>query len=82
MLVVTCLAACAGRGDGGGDTGAVPDDGTRGTPLIALGQKSDCSSPAVGTAGVHRISRIEYDNTVAQLLGAALNTGPLTQLFA
>jgi len=75
LMLLTCLAACAGRGGGGGGgdqpTGSPPDDGTRGTPLIALGQKSACSSPLVGTSGVRRISRIEYDNAVAQLLGDA-----------
>lgn len=68
-LMITSLAACAGRGGGEENTGAIPDNGTRGTPLIGLGEQSDCSSPMVGTAGVRRISRIEYDNTVAQLLG-------------
>src|SRR4051812_34831348 len=80
VALATCFAACAGRGGdgsggggGGTNTGTVPDDGTRGTPLIGLGQKSDCSQPKVGTSSVRRISRIEYDNTVAQLFGDTSN---------
>jgi hypothetical protein len=68
-----------GGGDGSGGAGPrIPDDGTRGAPLIALGAKFEqqgmCAAPATGTPPLRRISRIEYNNAVADLFG--LTTRP------
>ncbi len=80
VLTAGCAMACGSqpvaRRDGttgGGDTATIPDDGTRGTPLIAKGQADTqagiCASPTAGTPPLRRLSRIEYDNSVAALFG-------------
>lgn len=71
--------ACAGaKPDGDGPSGPsgpkpVPDDGTRGTPLIALGERlraeGQCEAPMVAPQPLRRLSRLEYDNAVRDLLG-------------
>lgn len=67
------IAACNAGGGGGKQTDPPPvvDDGTRGTPLIALGEKlqaeGKCESPVAGTPPLRRISRIEYNQAVADL---------------
>src|SRR4051794_29990175 len=73
---IACAAPAAARraeGDNGGETGTIPDDGTRGTPLIAKGQADTqagkCDAPTAGTPPLRRLSRIEYDNAVAALFG-------------
>ncbi|MFT3771613.1 MAG: DUF1587 domain-containing protein [Minicystis sp.] len=70
---VLALAACSAGGGGGNHTGAIKDDGTRGTPLIALGESmkaaGKCGDPIAGTPPIRRISRIEYNNAVADLFG-------------
>jgi Protein of unknown function (DUF1592)/Protein of unknown function (DUF1588)/Protein of unknown function (DUF1585)/Protein of unknown function (DUF1587)/Protein of unknown function (DUF1595) len=82
VLTAGCAVACAsqpaGRREdtsGGGDTGTIPDDGTRGTPLIAKGQADTeagrCDAPTAGTPPLRRLSRIEYNNAVAALFGDA-----------
>jgi len=74
---MACAAPPAARrtegNNGGGETGTIPDDGTRGTPLIAKGQADTqagkCDAPTAGTPPLRRLSRIEYDNAVAALFG-------------
>lgn len=70
------FAACNAGGGGekkGEDPPPLADDGTRGTPLIALGEKLEaegkCESPGAGTPPIRRISRIEYNQAVADLFG-------------
>ncbi len=83
VLACACSLACSTgaptqprRGStstGGGTSTAPPDDGTRGTPLIALGQKLEgqgaCSAPTTGAPALRRLSRLEYNNAVRDLFG-------------
>jgi hypothetical protein len=78
VLIASSAIACgsqplARRENGGGSTGTIPDDGTRGTSLIAKGEADTkagkCDAPTAGTPPLRRLSRIEYDNSVAALFG-------------
>jgi hypothetical protein len=78
VLSLGCVVACSSQapsrrqGDNGGsESGAIPDDGTRGTPLIAKGESDtkagQCDAPTASTPPLRRISRIEYNNAVGAL---------------
>ncbi|MDX2021379.1 MAG: DUF1592 domain-containing protein [Deltaproteobacteria bacterium] len=78
LLLLGAVSAC-GKGAvdvgnvGAGGTGPKPvaDDGTRGTPLIALGERNrgggQCAAPMVAWQPVRRLSRLEYNNAVRDL---------------
>jgi hypothetical protein len=71
-------------GQNGGNGALPPDDGTRGTPLIALGQKLEseggCETALSGAPRLRRISRLEYDNAVRDLFG--MTPGPASAFTA
>jgi hypothetical protein len=79
VLIASSVIACGSQplarraSGGGGNTGTIPDDGTRGTSLIAKGQADSkagkCDAPTAAAPPLRRLSRIEYNNSVAALFG-------------
>lgn len=74
LLLSACGQAAVDSGNVGvGPKGPKPvaDDGTRGTPLIALGarqrQGGACENPMVAWQPLRRLSRLEYNNAVRDL---------------
>ena len=69
---VGALSACS-AGGGASKTGVGPGQGPAGTPLIGMGESlassGACKAPTAANAPIRRISRIEYNNAVAQLFG-------------
>ncbi len=72
LLGSACAGAKVGEGDGPPGPKPLPDDGTRGTPLIALGDRmgseGKCDAPMVAPQPLRRLSRLEYNNAVRDLV--------------
>jgi hypothetical protein len=77
-----CLAACTAKIEGPG-TGALGAPGAGGSASAAGGSAASSGAPGAGTGTtstatdpgrvtLHRLNRVEYDNTVRDLLGTAL----------
>ena len=88
--IVVCLALCGCRDAGGGSGASETDSGGTGEPTAGPsgGSESETESggetdgipedapDGVGRMGMRRLTRVEFDNTVADLLGD--NTRPGT----
>ncbi|HVU51826.1 MAG TPA: DUF1588 domain-containing protein [Polyangia bacterium] len=76
VLACALLGACRGQVTGAGATGATA--GAAGGGGAASGAGGSAVAPmqlTVGATGIHRLSRIEYDNTLRDLLGDTTRPG-------
>ena len=72
------LGACRGQISGGAGGGAATDTGSAGSGGTVTGQGGAAVAPqelTLGATGLHRLSRIEYDNTLRDLLGDTTRPG-------
>jgi Protein of unknown function (DUF1588)/Protein of unknown function (DUF1592)/Protein of unknown function (DUF1595)/Protein of unknown function (DUF1587)/Protein of unknown function (DUF1585) len=78
-LVLACACAlagaCRGQIGGGATSGPGAGTGTGGAGSPTTGSAGGSGALTVGATGLHRLSRIEYDNTVRDLLGDTTRPG-------
>lgn len=72
------LGPGAGGGSGplgGGGAGAAPNAGAAGSAGAAQGGNASSSEPVIPNKAIHRLSNVEYDNTLRDLTGTELRFG-------
>jgi hypothetical protein len=78
VIVCALVGACRGQVTGGAGGASATGAGTGGAGGTSTGQAGAAAAPnelTVGATGIHRLSRIEYDNTLRDLLGDTTRPG-------
>src|SRR6185436_16302398 len=71
----TLSLACTGNIDEGNPAagGKAPPKGGGGPPVVATDAPRTCNANQLGASPLHRLTRVEYDNTIRDLLGENLD---------